>query len=99
MSSNATGVIEILNPFGSQQIDIGERTVWFVAGLIKAVKIFWFIQHLEFFLHLGKSVNTSVSMTQDLFSSPEVVKPDCFENIAVNWCNSIQLFLWSDLCS
>ncbi len=34
----------------------------FVAGLIEAVKIFLFIQTLEFFLHFRKPVNTSVSV-------------------------------------
>ena len=75
----------------------------FIAGLIEAVKILCFIQDLEFFLHLGKPVNTSVSVTQDLFSSDEVVKPDCFEDIFINRSQEIGLFVlfalwWNKRC-
>ena len=65
----------------------------FVAGLIEAVYVFVLIQELEFFLHLGKPVDTSVSVTQDLFRSQEVVKPDSVEDIAINGCEKIGLFV------
>jgi hypothetical protein len=97
MGVNPTLVTQILDAFGSQEIHKGKRAMRFVARLIKAIKIFCFIQDLELFLHLGEPVDTSVPMPQDLFSGHEVVKPDGFENIAVNGCEEIGLFVWLSL--
>ncbi len=99
MASNAALVTQILNAFGCQQVHKGKGAVRFIAGLIEAVNILCFIQHLELFLHLRKPVETAISVTQKLFSSDEVVKPDCFEDITVNWCQGIGLLrfaLWSN---
>lgn len=78
MGVNAALVIEILDAFGSQQVHKGKGAVRFIAGLIEAVKILLFIQHLEFFLHLRKPVDASVSVPEDLFCGHEVMEPDCF---------------------
>ena len=69
----------------------------FVAGLVEAVKIFLFKQHLELFLHLRKPVDTPIPMPEYLFRSDEMVEPDSFENIAVNRSKGIgllQFALW-----
>src|SRR5712691_5576875 len=95
MCSNATLVTQILDAFGSQEIHIGKRTMRFIARLIKAIQVLVLIQQFELFLHLGKPVDTSVSVMQDLFSSHEVVKPDSVEDIAINWREDIGLFLLS----
>ncbi len=94
MGSNAYCVTEILNAFACQQINVGKGTMRFVAGLIKTVKVFLLIQKLELFLHFRKPVQASIPMTKQLFRSDEVMKPDGFENIAVNWCEGIGLFKW-----
>src|SRR2546426_3279462 len=92
MSLDTTVVMQILTPFGSQQIHKGQGTMRFIARLIEAVKIFCFIQQLELFLHLGKPVDTAIPIPKELFSSHEVVKPDSLQDIAVNRREGIRLF-------
>src|SRR5436309_264696 len=91
MGISTTILIQILNAFGSQEIYKGKGAMWFITRLIKAVKVLLFIQQLEFFLHLGKPIDASISVTKYLLSSHEVVKPDCFEDVTVNWCEEIGL--------